>query len=137
MAGEKFSPQSNRKTEEVSAMSSSSASQIFSQLAALAGEDVFTNVVPVINSALADIEANPQTWVNPATAIIKGNAFFANVLATLPTIEGSAVTGAAQLVGAIVTGLNAKLAAAAASVTPATIAGEIAGNAAPAAPSGG
>lgn len=95
-----------------------SASTIFSQLAALAGEDVFQNVVPVINSALADIEANPATWTNPATAIIKGNAFLANLLATLPTIENTAVTGAAQLVGAVITGLNAKLAA-----TPVTVAG--------------
>lgn len=104
-----------------------SASTVLSQIAALAGEDIFTNVVPVITSALADIEANPATWTNPATAIIKGNAFLANVLATLPTIESTAVTGAAQLVGAIITGVNAKLVAAAATITPATIAGEIAG----------
>jgi hypothetical protein len=121
-----FPPQTNPKVNEMSA----SASTIFSQLAALAGEDVFTNVIPVINSALADIEANPATWTNPATAIIKGNAFLANMVATLPTIEASAVTGAAQLVGAIITGLNAKLAATAASVTPATIASEIGGTAA-------
>lgn len=109
-------------------MSSTSASTIFSQLAALAGNDVFTNVVPVIGAALADIEANPSEWTNPVTAIIKGNAFLANLTATLPTIESSAVTGAAQLVGAIVTGLQSKLTASAAAATPAQVGAEIAGS---------
>lgn len=115
-------------------MSTLTASEVFSQLAALAGQDVFTNVVPLISATLADIEANPASWVNPATAIIKGNQFLANLTATLPTIETSAVTGAAQLVGAIITGLNAKLAAAATSVTAAGVGSEIAG-AVPAVPS--
>jgi hypothetical protein len=103
------------------------ASQVFSQLAALAEQDVFTNALPVISSALSDIQANPASWTNPATAILKGNAFLANLTATLPTIENSAVMGAAQLVGAIVTSLNAKLVAAQGSVTAASVGAEIGG----------
>jgi hypothetical protein len=102
-------------------------SQVFSQLAALAEQDVFTNVIPVISTTLADIEANPSVWVNPATAIIKGNQFLANLTATLPTLEANAVTGAAQLVGAIITSLNAKLVAAAGTVTPTSVGAEIGG----------
>lgn len=106
-------------------MTTLTASQVFSQLAALAGQDVFQNVLPVVTSALADIEANPQTWVNPASAILKGNAFLVNIMATLPTMESTAVTGAAQLVGAIVTSLNAKLVAAAGTTTATAVGTEI------------
>jgi len=106
-------------------MTTLTASQVFSQLAALAGQDIFQNVLPVVTSALADIEANPQAWVNPASAILKGNAFLVNVMATLPTMESQAVTGAAQLVGAIVTALNSKLVAAAGTATPTTVGTEI------------
>jgi hypothetical protein len=113
---------------------SNSASTIFSQIAELAGNDVFTAVVPVINSALADIEANPAEWTNPVTAIAKGNAFLANLVATLPTIENNAVTGAGQLVQAVVTGLAAKLTSVAGSVTPAQVGAEIVGSASAAAP---
>src|SRR5271167_612054 len=107
-------------------MTTLTASQVFTQLAQLAGQDVLQNALPVITSTLADIEANPQTWVNPASAILKGNAFLTSLLATLPTIEGTAVTGAAQLVGALITSLNAKLVAASGTTTPAAVGSEIA-----------
>jgi len=106
-------------------MTTLTASQVFTQLAELAGQDVFQNVLPIVTSTLADIEANPQTWVNPASAILKGNAFLVNIMATLPTMESTAVTGAAQLVGAIITAVNAKLVAAAGTITPASVGAEV------------
>lgn len=84
-------------------------SNIFSDLAALAASEVFPPVLNLVNSTLADIEANPQTWVNPASATIKGTAFVANLIATLPAIENAAVPAAAQLVSAVLATLSAKL----------------------------
>lgn len=86
-------------------------SNIFSDLAALAASEVFPPVLNLVNSTLADIEANPQTWVNPASATIKGTAFVANLIATLPAIENAAVPAAAQLVSAVLATLSAKLTA--------------------------
>lgn len=86
-------------------------SNIFSDLAALAASEVFPPVLNLVNATLADIEANPQTWVNPASATIKGTAFVANLIATLPAIENAAVPAAAQLVSAVLATLSAKLTA--------------------------
>jgi hypothetical protein len=101
------------------------APSIFSQLASIAENDLFTAVVPVIGSALADIQANPAQWTNPATAIMKGNAFLADLVATLPNLEAISVTQAAQLVSAVITGLQSKLTATPIP-TPAQVGGEIA-----------
>ena len=108
-------------------MTQLSALQVFSQLAALAEQDVFTNAVPVINSTLANIQANPAQWTNPLSAGLLANKFLVDLTATLPTLENSAVSGAAQLVGAILTAVNAKLTAAAGAVTPASVGAEIGG----------
>lgn len=99
---------------------SSTASQIFSQLAQLAASEAFPPVLTLVNSTLADIEANPQEWVNPASATIKGTAFVANLVATLPSIENAAVPAAAQLISAALTAISAKLAGPAA-ITPASV----------------
>jgi hypothetical protein len=100
-------------------------SNIFAELAALAASEAFPPVLTLVNSTLADIETNPQEWVNPASATIKGTAFVANLVATLPTIENAAVPAAAQLVSAIFSTLAAKLTAAG-QVTPAAVGAEIA-----------
>jgi len=86
-------------------------SNIFADLAALTASEVFPPVLNLVNSTLADIEANPQTWLNPASATVKGTAFVANLIATLPAIENAAVPAAAQLVSAVLATLSAKLTA--------------------------
>jgi hypothetical protein len=117
-----FNPCSNEAatTEEVTTMSSN----IFADLASLAASDVFPPVLTLVNSTLADIEANPQEWINPASATVKGTAFVANLIATLPAIENAAVPAAAQLVSAVLSTLSAKLTAVSA-VTPASVGAEI------------
>jgi len=92
-------------------MSSTTASSIFAQLAQLAASEAFPPVLTLVNSTLADIEANPAEWVNPASATIKGTAFVANLVATLPAIENAAVPAAAQLISAALDAISAKLAA--------------------------
>lgn len=99
---------------------SSTASQIFSQLAQLAASEAFPPVLTLVNSTLADIEANPQEWVNPASAMVKGTAFVANLVASLPAIENAAVPAAAQLISAALAAISAKLAAPT-TVTPASV----------------
>lgn len=101
-------------------MSSTTASQIFSQLAQLAASEAFPPVLTLVNSTLADIEANPQEWVNPASAMVKGTAFVANLVASLPAIENAAVPAAAQLISATLAAISAKLASPAA-VTPTSV----------------
>lgn len=91
-----------------------SVSTVFEQLATLFGNEAFQAINPVIVSTLADIEANPQAWLNPLSAPIKGAAAVAALTAALPNLEGTAVTSAATLVAAIWTNLGAKL------TTPAT-----------------
>lgn len=98
---------------------------IFSDLASLAASEVFPPVLTLVNSTLQDIENNPQEWVNPASATVKGTAFVANLIATLPAIENTAVPAAAQLVSAVLSTLSAKLTAVSA-VTPASVGAEIA-----------
>lgn len=99
---------------------SSNASQIFSELAQLAASEAFPPVLTLVNSTLADIEANPQEWVNPLTVIPKGTAFMANLVATLPAIENAAVPAAAQLISAALAAISAKLASPSA-LTPASV----------------
>jgi hypothetical protein len=99
---------------------SNTASQIFLQLAQLAASEAFPPVLTLVNATLADIEANPQEWVNPASATIKGTAFVANLVATLPSIENAAVPAAAQLISAALTAISAKLASPA-TVTPVSV----------------
>jgi hypothetical protein len=100
------------------------STNIFADLASLAASDVFPPVLTLVNSTLADIEANPQEWINPASATVKGTAFVANLIATLPAIENAAVPAAAQLVSAVLSTLSAKLTAVSA-VTPASVGAEI------------
>jgi hypothetical protein len=118
-----FSNRSNEAatTKEVTIMSSN----IFADLASLAASDMFPPVLTLVNSTLADIEANPQEWINPASATVKGTAFVANLIATLPAIENAAVPAAAQLVSAVLSTLSAKLTSTAAE-TPASVGAEIA-----------
>jgi CO dehydrogenase/acetyl-CoA synthase delta subunit len=105
-------------------MTTSTASQVFSQLAALAASEVFPPVLTLVNSTLTDIETNPQEWVNPASAMVKGNAFVAQLLATLPAIENAAVPAAAQLISAVLAAVSAKLNSAGA-VTPESVGASI------------
>lgn len=101
-------------------MSSSKASQIFSELAQLAASEAFPPVLTLVNATLNDIEANPQEWVNPASAVVKGTAFVANLVATLPAIENAAVPAAAQLISAALAAISAKLSAPS-TLTPASL----------------
>jgi hypothetical protein len=100
------------------------STNIFADLASLAASDVFPPVLTLVNATLTDIETNPQEWVNPASATVKGTAFVANLIATLPAIENAAVPAAAQLVSAVLSTLSAKLTAVSA-VTPASVGAEI------------
>jgi hypothetical protein len=94
---------------------------IFGQLAELLASQALPPVLTLVNSTLADIEANPQEWVNPASATVKGTAFVASLVATLPTIENNAVPVAAQFVGALLNTLSAKLASLPAGTTATTL----------------
>jgi hypothetical protein len=101
------------------------STNIFADLASLAASDVFPPVLTLVNSTLQDIETNPQEWVNPASATVKGTAFVANLIATLPAIENTAVPAAAQLVSAVLSTLSAKLTSVSGTVTPASVGAEI------------
>jgi CO dehydrogenase/acetyl-CoA synthase delta subunit len=102
-------------------MSTLTASEVFSQLAALAEQDIFVNALPVINTTLANIQANPAQWTNPLSASLLANKFLVDLTATLPSLENTAVSGAATLVGALLTAINAKLIASSGSVTAAGV----------------
>ena len=67
------------------------STNIFAELAELLASEAFPPVLSLVNNTLADISANPQEWVNPASATVKGTAFVANLVATLPTIENATV----------------------------------------------
>ena len=97
------------------------STNIFADLASLAASDVFPPVLTLVNSTLQDIETNPQEWVNPASATVKGTAFVANLIATLPAIENTAVPAAAQLVSAVLSTLSAKLTSVSGTVTPVSV----------------
>jgi hypothetical protein len=101
------------------------STNIFADLASLAASDVFPPVLTLVNATLTDIETNPQEWVNPASATVKGTAFVANLIATLPAIENTAVPAAAQLVSAVLSTLSAKLTSVSGTVTPASVGAEI------------
>lgn len=76
--------------------------------------DAYKAFNPVIGPALADIAANPAVWTNPVTATVKGMAVVAQLAAAVPTLESTAVTGAAQLVGSLWAEIGAQFAAQAA-----------------------
>ena len=101
------------------------STNIFGELAALVASQVFPPVLTLVNTTLADIEANPQEWLNPASAVPKGTAFVANLVATLPTIENAAVPATAQLMSAVLSTLSAKLTSVSGTVTPASVGAEI------------
>jgi hypothetical protein len=101
-------------------------SNIFSELAQLLASQALPPVLTLMNTTLADIEANPQEWLNPAAATIKGTQFLTNLVATLPAIENAAVPGAAQLFQAVLNTLSAKLTSAAATLTPTSVGQEVA-----------
>jgi hypothetical protein len=100
------------------------------------GELLLNNAVvaalPVVNSTLADIAANPAVWTNPASGFLKGTAALAALQATLPQIESTSTTTLANVVQAIIAAGVAKLTPAPLP-TPAEIAAGLVG-AAPAAP---
>jgi hypothetical protein len=100
-----------------------STSDIFQQFIAVLGNEAFTSVNGVITSTLNDIQSEPQAWLNPLTAPIKGAAAVAALTAALPTLEGTSVTSAAQLVETLWTELGAKLAQA--TPTPAAVAATV------------
>lgn len=122
---ERLSPFNNPNAVEPQTGVTTMSSNIFADLASLTASEVFPPVLTLVNSTLADIEANPQTWVNPASATVKGTAFVANLIATLPAIENAAVPAAAQLVSAVLATLSAKLTSVS-TPTPQTVGAEIA-----------
>lgn len=89
------------------------SSDILQQFGALIGNQAFMAVNAVVVSTLNDIQTEPQAWLNPLTGPIKGAAAVAALTAALPTLEGTSVTSAAQLVETLWTELGTKLAAAA------------------------
>lgn len=93
-------------------MSSLTPEQVFQQILGLIENNVFTNAMPVIAGALATVEANPQTVLNPLQSGLFAAKFVADLSATLPSIENSGVQGAAQVVQAFLTGVITKLNAA-------------------------
>jgi hypothetical protein len=119
------------KTELIMA-STLTAGQIFGQLATLIESNIFTNALPVINTALGQLAANPQEVLNPLNSGIFAAQFIANLTATLPAIEQEGVQGAVQLLQALLTAAQAKVAAAtsgaggATPVTPASVGAAIA-----------
>lgn len=103
---------------------STSPSDFLSQLGDLLGNEVFQTFSPTVGSILQDIQANPAEWTNPATAVIKGTAAVAALTADLPTLQNTAVNGAAQLVGFLWTAVGQHIASqAAASVAAAPVPG--------------
>lgn len=85
-------------------------SSFFGELAALAAGNILPPIFAVANSTLADIEANPQEWINPVSGMIKGQAALSNIMAAVIPAENAAVPAAAQLVGGIFSAIQAKLA---------------------------
>jgi len=105
---------------------------VTSQIATLIGEDLFMNFMPVISTAAAAVNANPQEILNPLNAGIFGVQLFANLQAAVPAAESVAVQDVAQLATALLTALSAKVSAASAGVTPASIAAGLVGTPVPA-----
>jgi hypothetical protein len=123
---ERLSPFNNPEGVATMSTTTATSSNIFSELAQLLASQALPPVLTLMNTTLADIEANPQEWLNPAAATIKGTQFLTNLVATLPAIENAAVPGAAQLFQAVLNTLSAKLTSAAATLTPASVGAEIA-----------
>lgn len=109
--------------------------QVFGQIAALAGEDVFQNALPVVTSTLSSIQSNPGQWTNPLSAGLLANKFLVDLLATVPALEQSAVQGAATLVNSVLTAVSSKFASTSTSLTPASVGAELGAAAAAAIPS--
>jgi len=106
---------------------SNAVSQIFGELAALAATNVLPPLFAAANSTLADIEANPQEWINPVSGGIKAQAALANIVAAVIPAENAAVPAAAQVIGGIFSAIQTKLAALGAGETAAGV-GEQIGN---------
>jgi hypothetical protein len=104
--------------------------QVFQQILGLIENNVFTNAMPVIAAALAAVEANPQTVLNPLQSGLFAAKFVADLSATLPSIESTGVQGAAQVVQAFLTGVITKLNAAPVSAAQVgtTIANQVTGS---------
>lgn len=86
--------------------------QIFQQLAALIANQTFQAAGPVITAALSQVSSNPQTVLNPLNSGLFVAKFIADMTATLPVIENSAVAGIAQLAQALITSLTSQFATA-------------------------
>jgi hypothetical protein len=91
----------------------SSTPNLFQQFAAAIGDQAFMAVNQVVTATLTDIQTNPQSWLNPLSAPVKGAAVVAQLAAAVPNLEDNGVASAAQLVEALWTQLGQKLAAAA------------------------
>ena len=70
--------------------STDTASTVFEQLATLFGNEAFQAINPIVVATLADIEANPQAWLNPLSAPIKGAAAVAGDRASHRQAEDAA-----------------------------------------------
>lgn len=92
-------------------------------LAVIIASDGFTQIAPVITAALADIHANPQSWVNPLTAPLKVVKLEADLAGALPAAENVSIADAADFVAGfwtkILADLATKAAAAKAALNPA------------------
>lgn len=88
-----------------------SPAQVFQQIGSLMLNTVFTNALPVITTALSQLEANPAELTNPLTAGLFANKLMVDLLATLPSIENEGVQGVAQFIEAFLTAVQAKFAA--------------------------
>lgn len=100
---------------------SNTVSTWFDELAALAVSQALPPILTLTNATLADIETNPQEWLNPISGLIKGKAFLDNLVATLPAIENNLVPAAAQVVSSALSTISAKIASLAAGQTPTTL----------------
>lgn len=77
-------------------------SQVLTALGQNLAEDAMSMVNPAISSVIGDMIGNPKDWNDPATAVIKGAAAVATIVAGISNpLEAAAIAGAAQLVSSL------------------------------------
>lgn len=91
-------------------MTTSSAETALAQLGELLVNNVVVAAMPIVASTLADIEANPAEWTNPATVFLKGTSVLGQFEGALPGLENASVNTLASVVQAIIAAGVAKLA---------------------------
>lgn len=83
-------------------MSASNISQVLTSLGQTLAEDAMVVVNPAISSVMGDMIGNPKDWSDPATAVVKGAAAVATIVAGVSNpLEAAAIAGAAQLVSSL------------------------------------